>query len=139
MARTASLRSYRSFASSNGSTTQVDKDKDKAKAKQQTQTEPTTNTTTTSSTEPQASSSSTGGPQNPPEFTYAGKAKTPKPDYKTPEKSKIGKFLSKFKSPAVKRTTQLRDRAKEEQERTGVVKLRSTPAPPDAVSWAVAA
>ena len=62
---------------------------------------------------------------------------TPNPDAKPKTRSKIGQFLSKFKSPAVKATTAIRDREDLEAERTGVKKIQGTDVGRSSNAWAL--
>lgn len=69
-------------------------------------------------------------------YVYVEKHGTPNPDAKPKEKSRLGKFLSKFQSPAVKGTTAARDRVKLEEERTGVKKVQVTDVDKSSNAWA---
>ncbi|KAK1750390.1 hypothetical protein QBC47DRAFT_393995 [Echria macrotheca] len=69
-------------------------------------------------------------------YVYIDKVKPPNPDAQPKKKSKIGAFLSKFQSPAVKKTTQLRDDKKLEEERTGVRTVQVTDTARSSNAWA---
>lgn len=56
----------------------------------------------------------------PARYVYQERVGAPNPDAQPKQKSKVGRFLSKFQSPAVKQTNAARDRELLEQERTGV-------------------
>ena len=75
-------------------------------------------------------------PSIPQQYVYIEK-RTPNPDAKPKSKSKIGKFLSKFQSPAVKATTAIHERAKLEQERTGIRKTQATDVARSSNAWAL--
>ena len=70
-----------------------------------------------------------------PQYSYIDSRKTPNPDAKPKTKGKLGTFLSKFRSPAVKATTALRERELLEQERTGVKKVSATDVGRSSNAW----
>jgi hypothetical protein len=55
-----------------------------------------------------------------PRYLYYKKTGTPNPDAQPKPKTKLDKLMSKFQSPAVRRTNAAREREKLEEERTGV-------------------
>ena len=67
------------------------------------------------------------------EYVYVER-KEPRPDFTRKPKSKLSKFLSKFQSPAVKKTEQIREQELEEAEQTGVRKIQTHNAP--GTAWA---
>jgi len=69
------------------------------------------------------------------QYTYIHSQKAPNPDAKPKTKGKLGTFLSKFRSPAVKATTALRERELLEQERTGVKKVSATDVARSSNAW----
>ncbi|KAK4129725.1 hypothetical protein N657DRAFT_677301 [Parathielavia appendiculata] len=58
----------------------------------------------------------------PERYTYLKRVGPGNPDAKPKEKSKLGKLMSKFQSPAVRKTLAAREREKLEEERTGLKK-----------------
>jgi hypothetical protein len=58
----------------------------------------------------------------PERYTYVKKTGPANPDAQPKEKSKLGKFLTKFQSPAVKKTNAAREKELLEEERTGTKK-----------------
>ncbi len=62
--------------------------------------------------------------------------KAPNPDAELKEPSKFKQFLHKFQNPAVRRTQEMRDQQKLEQERTGVRKVQVTDVARSSNAWA---
>ncbi|KAK5655107.1 hypothetical protein OQA88_6006 [Cercophora sp. LCS_1] len=78
-------------------------------------------------------------PQPPPvrqQYIYTTQKKA-NPNAQPKTQSKLSAFLSKFRSPAVKATTAIRDREDLEAERTGVVKNRVMDTGRSSNAWAL--
>jgi hypothetical protein len=67
-----------------------------------------------------------------PRYTRYERTGNPNPDAQPKHKSKLNKFMSKFQSPAVKRTVAARERELLEEERTGIKKHTTGSAASDA-------
>ena len=104
--------------------------------------QPTTNPNKPPSVHPTASSTTLAVNPDPPTtttnqekkytpepYTYTKRTGPGNPDAQPKEKSKLGKFLSKFQTDAVKKSNAAREREKLEEERTGIKKYTASGAP----------
>ncbi|KAH6651233.1 hypothetical protein F5144DRAFT_558848 [Chaetomium tenue] len=91
-----------------------------------------TTTTTTTTTTQTPTNNPPQPPREPQQYTYISKRTTPNPDAQPKQKSRLGKFLSKFESSAVRQANAVKESKRLEAERTGVHKLAATGTPGNA-------
>ncbi|KAK4150398.1 hypothetical protein C8A00DRAFT_36994 [Chaetomidium leptoderma] len=76
---------------------------------------------TTLVTKPEkAPESQEGSSEEPQRYVYGVRTAAPNPNAQLKPKSKLSKFMSKFESPAVRKTKAAHERQKLEEERTGI-------------------